>query len=59
MKLGARYVVVTSDSGFCEWLDVHYTWNCALLTHAIIVEGVIDKKHWVAFIGDLDGDTVS
>ncbi|KAF8521256.1 chloride channel [Hysterangium stoloniferum] len=34
VKLGARYVVVTSSSGFFE--------------------GVIDKKHWVAFLDELD-----
>lgn len=52
VKLGARYVIVTDEDGYCELLSC----SCQLEAHLepFADEGVIDKNGWLAFLGHLE-----
>jgi chloride channel 3/4/5 len=53
VKLGARYVVVTDDDGYCELSPILSMSEMKHSRSLHIDEGVIDKKAWLAFLGQL------
>jgi len=54
VKLGARYVVVVNSDGHCEWVSFgHFRW-IRIDWIGIIDEGVIEKKGWLEFLGELE-----
>ena len=48
-KLGAKYVIVVDNDGFCE--NEYWCFLCDLVINVrFLDEGVIDKNTWLAFL---------
>lgn len=58
VKLGARYVVVLDADGYCESSFSFFSARCARGIWTLMAwgadEGVIDKKTWLAFLGEIE-----
>ena len=57
VKLGARYVVVLDADGYCEssfFFLISLARGIWILMAWGADEGVIDKKTWLAFLGEIE-----
>ena len=56
-KLGAKYVIVTDPSGYCEpSLILRVAYAAAKLSDGPTDEGVVEKNGWIAFLNNLEND---
>lgn len=56
VKLGARYILILNADGYCACL--YFCVGYSIIgDFSILDEGIIEKKRWVGFLGELEKKT--
>ena len=51
-KLGARFIMVNNLDGYCGYY-LAQSETCLLISRMPSVEGIVDKKGWIAFVSEI------